>query len=308
MVQYLCNTHKVKCMYMSYTTNPHWPRLRAKAIDLRYDKNWSMRQIARHVGVYPSTVSRWFDKAHGFRPFVIPTESSRPHTHPLALSQDIVDEIVKLRLKHNRCAEVVHQELLNKNMVVSLSSVKRTLERQGLIRKRSPWKRWHFTDPRPLVALPGDLVQIDTVHIGPCDKDRLYVYTLLDVFSRWAFAKVSLKINTHLSLRFAKEAQSNVSFPFLTLQSDHGQEFSSWFTEHVQKLDISHRHSRVRQANDNGHLERFNRTIQEECLSKIPQTLRAYQKEIPEYLYYYNNERLHLALELKTPQQVLRSY
>lgn len=295
-------------MYMAYTTNPHLPRLRAKAINLHYDKGWSMRQIARHVGVYPSTVSRWFDKARGFRPFVIPTESPRPHFNPLALRQDIVDSIVKLRMKHNRCAEVVHQELLNQGVSVSLSSVKRTLERQGLIRKRSPWKRWHFTEPRPLAAIPGDLVQIDTIHLGPCDAARLYIYTLLDVFSRWAFAMVSLKINTRLSIRFVKEAQGNINFPFLTLQSDHGQEFSSWFTEHVHKLNIGHRHSRVRQANDNGHLERFNRTLQEECLVKIPQTLRAYQREIPEYLNYYNNERLHLALALKTPGQVLRSY
>ena len=295
-------------MYMAYTTNPHLPRLRAQAINLHYDKGWSMRQIARHIGVYPSTVSRWFEKARGFRPFVIPTESSRPHYHPMALPEDIVDEIVKLRLKHNRCAEVVHRELANQGTLVSLSSVKRTLERQRLIKKRSPWKRWHFSEPRPLAALPGELVQIDTIHLGPCDAARLYVYTLIDVFSRWAFAKVSLKINTHLSLGFVREARDVVKFPFITLQSDHGQEFSSWFTEHVQKLDMSHRHSRVRQANDNGHLERFNRTIQEECLSQIPQTLRAYQKEIPEYLHYYNNERLHLALELKTPQQVLRSY
>lgn len=295
-------------MYMAYTTNPHLPRLRAKAINLRYDNGWSMRQIARHVGVHPSTISRWFEKARGFRPFAIPTESSRPHYHPRSLPQDIVDEIVKLRLQRNRCAEVVHQELLNKGMSASLSSVKRTLGRQGLIRKRSPWKRWHLSEPRPLAAIPGDLVQIDTIHLGPCDSSRLYVYTLLDVFSRWAFAKASLRINTHLSLSFAREALGRVSFPFLTLQSDHGPEFSSWFTEHVQKLDISHRHSRIGQPNDNSHLERFNRTLQEECLSKIPQTLRAYRKEIPEYLRYYNNERLHLSLSLKTPSQVLRSY
>jgi len=50
---------------------------------------------------------------------------------------------------------------------VSLSSVKRTLEHQGLIRKRSPWKRWHFTLPKPEVEKPGDLIQIDTLHIVP---------------------------------------------------------------------------------------------------------------------------------------------
>jgi len=293
-------------MYMPYSNNPNLPKVRQQAVSLVY-QGWSARKAARYFGVGSGTVSKWMKKdcCWGLRP--IATKSSRPHHHPLSLPQDIIDSIVKLRMKHNRCAEVVHQELLNQGVSVSLSSVKRTLERQGLIRKRSPWKRWHFSEPRPLAAIPGDLVQIDTIHLGPCNSARLYVYTLLDVFSRWAFAKVSLKINTHLSFRFVKEARDNIDFPFLTLQSDHGQEFSSWFTEHVRELDISHRHSRVRQANDNGHLERFNRTLQEECLSRIPQTLRAFRKEIPEYLQYYNTERLHLGLNLKTPIECVQA-
>jgi len=60
------------------------------------------------------------------------------------------------------------------------ASVKRTLERQGLIRKRSPWKRWHFEQERPLALKPGDLVQIDTIHLIP---GALYIYTLIDIFS-----------------------------------------------------------------------------------------------------------------------------
>ena len=253
------------------------------------------------------TVSKWArrDCCYGLRP--IPTLSSRPHSHSKALKKDIVDAIVNQRMKRNRCAEVIHQELLNQDVGVSLSSVKRTLGRQGLIRKRSPWKRWHFTEPRPFAVKPGDLVQIDTIHVGPFNLNRLYVYTLLDVFSRWAFARVSLRINTNLSLRFVKEALKKSSFPFSMLQSDHGSEFSTWFTEQVGVLQMAHRHSRVRQANDNGHLERFNRTLQEECLNKIPQSLRAYKKEIPEYLHYYNTERLHLGLGLKTPFECVQA-
>jgi len=139
------------------------------------------------------------------------------------------------------------------------------------------------------------------VHLGPCDSHRLYVYALIDVISRWAHALPSLRINTHRSLRFVREALKTSCFSFSMLQSDHGQEFSSWFTEQVGVLGLAHRHSRVRKPSDNGYVERFIRTLQEECLSKIPQTLKAYQREIPEYLQYYNNERLHLGLQLKTP-------
>lgn len=289
---------------MAYTINPHLPKVRMKAVNLVH-QGWSIRKVARHFGVYPSTVSRWIKKdcCYGLRP--ISTLSSRPHKHPNELSEEIVNKIVEIRLKHNRCAEVVYQEMINLGYSVSLSSVKRTLERQGLIRKRSPWKRWHFEIERPLALKPGDLVQIDTIHLIP---GILYVYTLIDIFSRWTQARVSERINTHRSLRFTVDSQKVFPCKFNMLQSDHGQEFSTWFTEHIQKRNIAHRHSRIRKPSDNGHLERFNRTLQEECLKDIPKTMNAYKKTIPEYINYYNNERLHLGLKLKTPQQVLRSY
>lgn len=290
----------LKSMYMAYSTNPNLPKVRQQAVNLVY-RGWSVRQTARYIGVQPGTVSKWLKKDRWYGRIPIATLSSRPDSFPQALPEEIVKAIIKQRKKRNRCAEVIHQELLNQGMTVSLSSVKRTLERQGLIRKRSPWKRWHFTLPRPEVVKPGDLIQIDTVHLGPCDANRLYVYTLIDVLTRWAWAKVCLRINTHHSLRFVREALKVSGFSFSMLQSDHGSEFSSWFTEQVEVLGLAHRHSRVRKPNDNGYVERFIRTLQEECLSKIPQTLRAYQREIPEYLQYYNNERLHLGLQLKTP-------
>jgi len=193
---------------------------------------------------------------------------------------------------------------------VSLSSVKRTLGRQGIIRKRSPWKRWHFTLPKPEVEKPGDLIQIDTLHIVPGSfwkQPRFYVYALIDVFSRWAFAKVCLRINAVRSLEFLKEAVSHSPFSFSMLQSDHGSEFSSWFTEQTEVLGFSHRHSRVRKPSDNGHVERFIRTLQKECFNSILQTFKSYQKAILGYLDYYNNERLHLGSQLTTPLECVQA-
>lgn len=294
-------------MYMAYTTNPYLPRLRMKTAKLVLRDGWSIRKAARYTGVHPSTVSRWVKKAERMNSILrtIPTESSRPYSHPNQLKQEMVEKMIELRKKHNRCAEVVHQEMLNLGYSVSLSSVKRTLRRNYLIRTRSPWKRWHFSEPRPLALKPGDLVQIDTIHVV---LGKLYIYTLIDVFSRWAQARVSERINTWRSLLFLDASHKVFPSAFKMLQSDHGSEFSAWFTEHVQKRDMAHRHSRVRKPSDNGHLERFNRTLQEECLKDVPRTIKAYKKTIPEYIDYYNKERLHLGLDLKTPQQVLRSY
>jgi len=269
-------------------------------------KGWSIRKAARYFGFSHGALSNWLKKAPCDGRLTIPTLSSAPKSHPNELLKEKVDAIVEQRKKKNRCAKIVHRELTNKGINISLSSVERTLKRQGLIRKRSPWKRWHFSEARPEAILAGDLVQIDTIHFVIKGK-RFYVYTLIDIASRWAYAKVSLRINTYQSLKFVKEAMTISRFKFKTIQSDHGSEFSTWLTEHSGKLGISHRHSRVRKPNDNGHLERFNRTLQEECLNKVNYNPKSFQKAIDEYLPYYNGQRLHLGLNYLTPLQVVRS-
>ena len=294
-------------MYLAYSTNPHLPRVRMQAVRL-VQQGWSTRQVARHFGFDHSTVVRWVNRSlPNPRARTIPTRSSRPHTHPASLSRETVQAIMDYRIKYRRCAEVIHHLLIRDGYDVSLSSVKRTLKREGFI-KTNPWKRLHQSQPRPSVVKPGSLVEIDVVHRMKQDKKILYVYTLLDVFSRWSHAVVTERINTHRSLMLITTAQRRFPQIIQTIQSDHGSEFSTWFTEHIQKRGISHRHTRVRKPTDNGHVERFNRTIQEECLDRVPTTLKAYRKAIPEYINFYNIERPHLSLNMKTPLDVVRSY
>ena len=276
-----------------------------EAVNLVY-QGWNQRKVARHLGLGSGTVSKWLkkDRNWGLRP--IPTLSSKPKFHPKQLSIQKVEAIVKQRKKHNRCAEIVHRELQNQGIIVSLSSVRRTLKRQGLIKKRSHLKRWHFSEPRPLAVLAGDLVQIDTIHFVVLGK-RFYVYTLIDIASRWAYAKVSMRINTYQSLKFVRDAQSVAEFKFKMIQSDNGQEFSTWFTERIGKFGLAHRHSRVRKSNDNAHVERFNRTLQEECLNKVNQDVKSFKKAIKQYLPYYNGQRLHLGINFKTPLECVQA-
>ena len=291
---------------MSYTINPNIPRVRRDAVRLVCYRDWSMRKAARHFGVNVSTISRWVkrDPTGGWH--LIPTLSSRPHHHPLQLSPELVGTILRYRKEHRRCAKVLHYLLLKDGYQVSLSSVERIIRRCGLV-NHSKWKKWHKYPPRPAAEKPGILVEIDSIVDG-VPNDRLYVYTLLDVCSRWSYALPVERINTHNSLSFVKKAQIISPFAFNTLQSDHGAEFSRWFTLRINEGGLAHRHSRVRTPSDNGHLERFNRTLQEECLNRVPRSLRSWQKEIPEYLRHYNHERPHMALNMKSPIEVLRSY
>jgi transposase InsO family protein len=291
---------------MAYTTNPKIPRLRMEAVKKVRNDGWSVRQTARHYGYTPGAVSKWLKKAPDDMRKVIPTLSSSAHHRPNALSEEKVRAIVRTRLEHNRCAEVVQKQLENGGVDVSLSSVKRTLMRTNLIRYRSPWKKWHYSLPRPRAEKPGDLLQLDTVHFQTSSGRRFYVYTIIDLYSRWAYAQVTQRISAGQSVLFLKSARKHARFDFRMVQSDNGPEFTSWFTRAVARMSIAHRHSRVRQCNDNAHIERFNRTIQEECFgTEKPVNYDRYLSLINDYLRYYNNSRLHLGLGLRTPAQFI---
>jgi transposase InsO family protein len=197
---------------------------------------------------------------------------------------------------------VVHQELVNGGATVALSSVKRTLDRMGLTKKRSPWKRFHPHVDRPHVLSPGDLVQIDTIHTMQSEKKRMYTFVLIDVHSRWMYARAYQRMSARTTLRFVREAEGQASFRFKMLQSDHGPEFGKWFVTRIQK---NHRYTRIGKPNDNAHVERVNRTLQEECLDRQERTPQAFNRALRKYLPYYNTTRLHMGIALRTPMQLL---
>ena len=99
-----------------------------------------------------------------------------------------------------------------------------------------------------------------------------------------------------------KEAQRHSLFEINTLQSDHSPEFGVWFFGHAKK---NHRYTRVGKPNDNSHIERFNRTLQKECLDRTVRTVSDLNKALKKYVPYYNEERLHLGISLRAPMQLI---
>ena len=289
---------------MAYTTNPKMPKLRAKAVEM-VKSGKTVSEVARYFGYHKSAISKRRKKAPTGGAYLIPTLSSRPHHHPKELSIDIVRKIIECKKKYNRCSEIIHRHLLNDGIAVSLNSVRRKIDQAGLMKKRSPWKRLHLSINRPEALKPGDLVMVDTIHLMLSEKKRIYVYTLIDVYSRWCYAWATDRINTRKSVEFLKKAEALVDFKFDCIQSDHGSEFSQHFSERIKML---HRHSRVRKPNDNSYLERFNRTLQEECLRSLPISVRIFNRKLPIYLKYYNAERLHMGINFQTPNQLLKCF
>lgn len=287
---------------MSYTSNDKVPRVRAQAVRM-VRAGHSTRTVARHFGYSQSAIVKWCKKAGIVVGARIETMSSAPKTSPAALPREVVARIIDARVESKRCAEVVHAMLKTDGVDVSLSSVKRTLSRYGLLKSKSPWKRTRTYPPRPHATSPGMLVEMDTVHFVDKYRKRSYVYTALDVYSRYGFAIPVKKIGCAPSVKFLKQVQAYFPFAIQTIQTDNGPEFGKHFTDAVTRQGMSHRHNHPRSPNENGHLERFNRTIQEEigrhglCIF--------IKEDVQVYVQYYNQERLHMGLDFRTPAQLL---
>ncbi len=286
-------------MKMSYTKSENVPRVRAQAVRM-VRKGSSTRAVARHFGYTQSCIVKWCKRAGIVVGARIETRSSRPKSHPNSLSKEIIAKIVAARVEHKRCSEVIHEYLRRDEVDVSLSSVKRVLSRYNLLKKRSPWKKTRKYPPLPNVAKPGDLVEFDTVHLEKPGSHK-YVYTALDVYSRYGFAMVTDHISCRASVVFLRRVMKKMKMK--TVQTDNGSEFSLFFTDAVKRMGAVHRHIHPRSPNENGHLERFNRTIQEETLVM---GFGLSSSGIEKYLIHYNEKRLHLSLKFKTPHQMLK--
>ena len=281
---------------MPYTTNTKITDVRKEARRL-LASGWSTRKVARHLGYAQGTIVKWSHRRN------VETRSSRPKKSPKALPGDIVAAVIAKRLEVRRCAEVIHALLKRDDVTVSLSSVKRICGTYcAPLKRKSAWARHRKYPPRPEATHPGALVEMDTIHFFERGVKR-YVYTALDVYSRTGFAWATPMMGAAVTVRFFERARKYFSFDIECVQTDNGPEFGRWFTDHVVRKGMTHRHNHPRSPNENGHLERFNRTIQEEMPKEG--LCFAESKDIPVFIEWYNTKRPHLALQCKTPSDML---
>lgn len=322
---------------MAYSNNPNLPHARAIAMRLLIAEGLPSIVVANKCGISRSTVWRWkkkwlklnenvqFDNPN--RPnrifslknkllackWLIETNTSRPHTCSRAISHEIVRRIMELRSILKRCAEVIWNYLkIEDGIQISLSSVRRILKRNHAfdgVRKN----RVKPDNPRrPHPTRPGELVQTDTIHyICPITYRRRYVYTVIDLFSRVAYAEMHDSIRPGIAADVIMRAQAHFGFNILMVQADNGPEFGRYFEQVLKSKTITVRHSRLGRPNDNAHIERFNRTIQEECLgSRISSSVATatIQAKIDKYIEFYNTKRVHLGLQLRKPIEMLQRF
>ena len=314
---------------MAYYKGKDIEKSRGNAIKELIVEKRSVAQIARRYGKNRSTIYRWKKKwemqqtvllenpGRPSRPlgkvfrwqyvkWDIPTLNSAPKKHPNALDNKTVVAIMRIRRQKYECAEIIQYKLKKEGIVVSLSSVKRTIKRNELWRKK---RQYHWNEKRPLPTAPGELVQTDTVHyVNPLNHSKMYIYTVIDLYTRMAYARISPNLTEKGATKTILEAQKFMGFSFKMVQSDNGAEFQTHFQGWLNGKGIKTRHSRVRHPNDDAHIERFNRTLRKECIGHYNPNKKIdfIERKLNRFISYYNYDRIHLGIGLKTPYEMLQ--
>ena len=157
---------------------------------------------------------------------------------------------------------------------------------------------------------PGHLVALDTIekHIN---GTRRYVISFEDIYTRFGFAWATKSHASFAAAEFFELCRQAFPFPITFVLTDNGSEFQKHFSERLKELHMTHFHTYPRTPRMNAHCERFNRTLQDECIDYHVKELKepeVFNRRLMEYLVWYNTERVHCAFKNKlSPVQFIVS-
>ena len=161
------------------------------------------------------------------------------------------------------------------------------------------------------VQAPGTLVALDTVEII-IHGARRYLITCEDIFSRFAFAFATTSHASKAAEEFFNLWQQIFPYQTALVLTDNGSEFKKHFAVRLLELQITHYHTYPRTPKMNAHVERFNRTIQEEFANYHRDLLLnpdCFNEKLMDWLIFYNTKRVHHAFGNKlTPVEYLLQY
>jgi len=167
--------------------------------------------------------------------------------------------------------------------------------------KRQPVKKLRRKGFYP--KLPGDLVEVDTVSIFAAGLKR-YLITAIDLPTRFAFAYTYKSSSSSNARDFLDKLRCVAPFRIKTVQTDNGHEFQKHFASACKEQDTTHYFNYPRHPQANGHVERFNRTIQEQFAywnTDLLDELDDFNRRLMNYLIWYNTEKPHRGIGKLTP-------
>lgn len=283
----------------------------------------TVTNACRTFGVHRSTYYRWKRQVdrQGLE-MLRPRERRRP-VMPNQLSRVIEERIVGFSLGHpglgpkRISAQLARPEW--GGLIVSANGVWKVLRRHGISTRakrlaliagyRAPYEPPVDPEPEPHIEVqrPGELVGVDCFYVGRLHGTNgpVWQLTAIDCYSSYAWAElvrcpdgaVTHPQTSRLVQRVAKDLRA-AGWRLERVLTDNGPEFGTAFTAALTARRIQHSHIHAGRPQTNGHVERLHRTILEECWRPafaryLYIRYRGLQRELRDYLNYYNHHRAH---------------
>ena len=283
-----------------------------------------VRSACRAMGVHHSTYYRWKARVERWGLEALRVRERRRPRMPNEIGPHLEQRVLAFSLAHPGCGpRRISAELAREKwggIRISEHGVWRVLRRHGLSTRTrrlaliagyaDAYERKPPSPPpeRHIEACePGEIVGVDCFYIGRLQgtKGTIWQYTAMDVASGFAWAEL------HASTRnpIAKHTRSLVhhvatelaaaGWKLRAVISDNGSEFRSReFTSQLERLGVQHRRIRAGRPTSNGHVERLQLTILEECwrpafARALAPKSTALERDLEQYLGTYNFDRAH---------------
>lgn len=309
--------------------------MREKWIKLHLEQNISIPELAKLAGCHENTLYNWKSNYLRYGLAGLIDKSRAAHCHPNEYSDDIKEKIRSIRLealagqKRYLGPEIIALRLKKRyNLLVSPSGIGKYLNKAGLIppeRKRRIPKKERVRMCK--IHEPGELTQVDIKYaVKSFQNSWFYQYSAIDWITGVAFGNIFETESNLESILFLKSLIKFYPFKIKGVRTDNDAVFTNRYTGYrrssdplnprlhpfdllCNELGIKHYLIDPGKPNQNGKVERFHRTCEEEFYQKETfKDLNSLRKKFRDYLYYHNNERENLALGGLTPLEKLKTF
>lgn len=199
-------------------------------------------------------------------------------------------------------------ELIDADVVyASPSSVYRVLSDAGLLTKfiaRENWKGTGYVQP----TAPHQQWHTDLTYVNVCGT-FMFLITVLDGYSRYVVHH-DLRANMErwdvlMVIQRAREKFPDVKPRVI---SDRGGPYiAREFKEYLRNAGLKQTLISARYPESNGKMERFYKTIKGECIRRSSfLSISDARRIIAEFIAYYNDKRLHSAVDYIAPLNILQ--
>lgn len=277
------------------------------------------RKTCRYYGISPQTFYQWKRRFNIRSLYTLEDRSHRPKNSPLPkLNPEQTANIFALRSAYPYYSKMKLAVIYERKwgQKISCWQVQKVIERFQLYpdrtrARRIRWKRLHALKKQRIHKLakhaePGYLVSLDTVVLH-VNGEKRYILTAIDRYSRLAFMRAYKTQSSKVAADFIGRLYGFMDRKIQNVHTDNGCEFHRYFEQALKSFGLHHFWSRVRTPKDNAQLERFNRTLQEECpMIRQITDIEHLNGLLLEWQIEYNYDRPHEALGYRTPMEVFK--